>query len=168
MIDPGLLDRHSTGLNRIWQEDAREISQVTICLQGWSHFWSPSRVSLGPLLFTFYTTWLGCLISGHASPHHLYADDSQLYVSFASGGSAAALDDLQSRLPSVQSWLSTTKLKLNISLEKNCCCLSVEPFQLLLSRNIWRQISLTWPFPHRHQHARCAVDVMELLHQFCC
>ena len=29
-------------------------------------------------------------------------------------------------------------------------CLSIQPFQLLPSRNIWRHISLTWPFPHRH------------------
>ena len=30
-------------------------------------------------------------------------------------------------------------------------CLSIQSFQLLPSRNIWRHISLTWPFPHRHQ-----------------
>ena len=41
--------------------------------------------ALGPLLFTVYTTLLNGIISGHAIPHHLYADDSQLYVSFASG-----------------------------------------------------------------------------------
>ena len=32
-------------------------------------------------------------------------------------------------------------------------CLSVQPFQLLPLRNIWRYISLTWPFPHRNRHA---------------
>ena len=68
---------------------------------------------LGPLLFTLYTTPLSSLISGHAIPHHLYADDSQLYVSFSSGDSAAALNGLQSCLASVQSWMSTNKLKLN-------------------------------------------------------
>ena len=46
---------------------------------------------LGPLL-TLYTTPLSSLVSGHAIPHHLYADDSQLYVSFSSGDSAAALN----------------------------------------------------------------------------
>ena len=53
------------------------------------------------------------MICEHAIPHHLYADDSQLYVSFASGDSAAALNGLQSCLASVQSWMSTNKLKLN-------------------------------------------------------
>ena len=68
---------------------------------------------LGPLLFTLYTTPLSSMICGHAIPHHLYADDSQLYISFASGDSAAALNGLQSCLASVQSWMSTNKLKMN-------------------------------------------------------
>ena len=65
------------------------------------------------ILFTLYTTPLSSMIFAHAIPHHLYADDSQLYVSFASGDSAAALNGLQSCLASVQSWMSTNKLNLN-------------------------------------------------------
>ena len=49
-----------------------------------------------------------------------------------------------------------------------CRCLSIQPFQLLPSRNIWRHMSLTWPFPHRHLHARWPVDVTELFLRFCC
>ena len=47
------------------------------------------------------------MISEHAILHHLYADDSQLYVSFA------ALTCVQACLASVQSWMPTNKLKLN-------------------------------------------------------
>ena len=53
------------------------------------------------------------MICEHAIPHQLYANDSQLYVSFSSGDSAAALNGLQSCLAFVQSWMSTSKLKLN-------------------------------------------------------
>ena len=49
-----------------------------------------------------------------------------------------------------------------------CCCLSAQPFQLLPLGNIWRRISLTWPFSHRYRHARCPVDVTELFSRFCC
>ena len=49
-----------------------------------------------------------------------------------------------------------------------CRCLSIQPFPLLPSRNIWRHISSTWPFPHRRQHALQVVDVTELLHRFGC
>ena len=76
-------------------------------------FGVPQGSVLGPLLFTLHTTPLSSLVSGHAIPHHLYADYSQLYVSFSSGDSAAALNGLQSCLASVQSWMLTNKLKLN-------------------------------------------------------
>ena len=68
---------------------------------------------LGPLLVILYTTQLSSLISGHAIPHQLYADDSQLYISVSSSNSAAALNGLQSFLASVQSWTLMNKLKLN-------------------------------------------------------
>ena len=71
------------------------------------------RSVLGPLLFTRYTSPLSSMISGHTIPHYLYADDSQLYVFFASGNSTAALNGLQACLASVQSWMLTNKVKLN-------------------------------------------------------
>ena len=76
-------------------------------------FGVPQASIVGPLLFTLYTTPLSSPISGYAISHHRYADDSQLYISFSSGNSAAAMNGLQSCLASVESWMSTNKLKLN-------------------------------------------------------
>ena len=76
-------------------------------------FGVPEVSVLGPLLSTLYTALFSSLISGHAIPHHLYADDSQLYVSVSSGDSAAALNGLQSYLASSSPGCSTNKLQLN-------------------------------------------------------
>ena len=55
-----------------------------------------------------------------------------------------------------------------LSLGTTSCCLSVQSIQLLPLWNIWRHISLAWPFPHRYRHAWWPVDVMELFLKFCC
>ena len=92
----------------------KEDKEVTVCPpKAYLKFGVPQGLVLGLLHFTLYTTPLRRMIPGHAIPHHLYADDSQLYVYFASGDSAVALNGLESCFASVQPWMLTNKLKLN-------------------------------------------------------
>jgi len=49
---------------------------------------------LGPLLYILYTAELPCVVAGHRLSPHLYADDSQVYISTTVDDAAAAVDQL--------------------------------------------------------------------------
>ena len=97
--------RYRRYLERVWRRNPTALNRSRLTRQ--------THLCNRRMLFTLYTTPLSSMSFEHAIPHHPYADDSHLYVSFASGDYAAALNGLQSCLASVQSWMSTNKLKLN-------------------------------------------------------
>ena len=71
---------------------------------------------LGPILFLIYTSPIGDILRRHAIDFHLYADDTQLYISFETSSVAefeAAKLKVESCVGEIDEWMSRNKLKLN-------------------------------------------------------
>ena len=71
---------------------------------------------LGPLLYLLYTSPIADIINLHSLQYHLYADDSQLYISFKSdcfADLAQAKSSVELCVKDIDWWMTNNMLKLN-------------------------------------------------------
>ena len=78
-------------------------------------FGVPQGFVLRLILFNLYTATLSHAIAEHVVEHHLYADDTQIYISLSGSEALESLTDLKTCVTDVFNWMTNSKVKLNPS-----------------------------------------------------
>ena len=73
----------------------------------------PQGTVLGPLLFNAYIAPLTTLLQKHNIRHHLYADDTQLYITFPPTDHTQALARMEACVQDAKAWLCDNGLVMN-------------------------------------------------------
>ena len=78
----------------------------------------PQGSILEPILYLLYTSPLADILKHHNMCYHLYADDTQMYVSFVTNDDNSlnsSITKIENCLSDINLWMTANKLKLNKS-----------------------------------------------------
>ena len=75
----------------------------------------PQGSVFGPFGFPHYSGPLGAICRRHRIQYHLYADDTQLYISFTPSDCPTATSRLEACISEIRDWMKNNFLKLNDS-----------------------------------------------------
>ena len=77
------------------------------------YFGVPQGSVLGHFLFCLYTTSISQIITIHDVSHHIYADDTQVYIELSQSETHKSISSLSDCLTDISLWMKSSKLKLN-------------------------------------------------------
>ena len=77
------------------------------------NFGVPQGSVLGPFMFCLYTTSISKIITTHDVSHHMYADDTQVYIELSQSDTHKSISSLSDCLADISLWMKSSKLKLN-------------------------------------------------------
>ena len=75
----------------------------------------PQGSVLGPLKFCLYLLPFGVILKYHGIGYHIYADDTQLYISYKCNNPLTSLPKLNNYISDIRVWMIKNKLNLNDS-----------------------------------------------------
>src|SRR6218665_940800 len=104
--------------------------------------WCSSTICSRPPSVILYTAPLSKLISSSSVDHHLYADDTQLFISFSPHSIQDALNHIRNTINQISAWMTTNLLCLNPSKTELLIIGLREQLSKLTYSTYFQQISL--------------------------